>query len=66
MNVKYPNITVTLVGVDGNAFSILGEVRKALRKGGVPAEQVKEFMMEATSGNYDHLLATVAEWVNMA
>ena len=66
MDVKYPNITVQLVGNDGNAFSILGQVRKAMRQAGVPAEQIKECMTEATSGDYDHLLATVAEWVNVA
>ena len=53
MDVKYPEITVSLVGVDGNAFSILGQVRKAMRQAGVPAEQIKEFMTEATSGDYD-------------
>ena len=65
MDVKYPGITVSLIGADGNAFSILGTVRKAMRQGGVPAEQVKEYMMEATSGDYDHLLQTTMQWVNV-
>jgi len=65
MDVKYPEITVSLVRVDGNAFSILGQVRKAMRQAGVPAEQIKEFMTEATSGDYDHLLQTTMQWVNV-
>ena len=65
MDVKYPEITVSLVGVDGNAFSILGQVRKAMRQALVPAEQIKEYMMEATSGDYDHLLQTTMQWVNV-
>ena len=63
---KYPQVVVEMVGVDGNAFTILAAVRKALRQNGVPEAEVSEFVAEATSGNYDHLLATVAEWVNVA
>ena len=64
MDVKYPDITVQLAGVDGNAFSILGRAQQALRRGDVPEGQVKEFMAEAISGDYDHLLATVIKWVD--
>jgi len=62
-DVKYPEIKVKLVGEDGNAFSILGRVRKALRNGGVPQDKIEEFTKEATSGDYDHLLQTVMNWV---
>ena len=31
MTVKYPEITVELIGQDGNAFAILGAVHKALK-----------------------------------
>jgi len=62
---KYPNIKVELIGQDGNAFFILGKVSKALRAGGVSPEEVKTFMDTATSGDYNHLLATVMEWVEI-
>jgi hypothetical protein len=62
---KYPKIRVKLVGKDGNAFAILGNVKNALRKGGVPSEEVSEFMKQAMSGDYDHLLATCCEWVDV-
>ena len=61
---KYDNVKVKLVGEDGNAFSILGRVQKALRQAGVSREEIPEFQNEATSGDYDHLLATVMEWVD--
>jgi len=32
MHIKYPNITVQLVGEDGNAFNILGKVTKTLKR----------------------------------
>ena len=62
---RYPKATVKLSGTDGNAFAILGAVRTALRAAGVPAAQIAEFNTEATSGNYDHLLATCMRWVNV-
>mgnify|MGYP001231011094 FL=1 len=62
---KYPEITVKLVGEDGNAFSILGKVKRALRSGGVSDAEVSEFLEEATAGDYDHLLRVVMNWVNV-
>jgi len=66
MDVKYPDITVKLVGSDGNAFAILGKVSGAMRRAGnVPKEEIDAFMEEATSGDYDHLLATCMKWVDV-
>jgi len=63
MSTKYPNISVRLVGEDGNAFSIIGRTTRALRMGGVPNEEIDAFRAEATSGDYDNLLRTVMAWV---
>ena len=65
MEVKYPNVTVELVGEDGNAFAVLGKVQKAMRKAGVPDEERNKFFAEATAGDYDHLLQTCMQWVNV-
>lgn len=62
---KYPNISVNLIGQDGNAFYILASVKKSLERNNVPKEEVALFMEEATSGDYDHLLQIVMEWVNV-
>ena len=56
------DVKVKLFGEDGNAFAILGRVSRALRRGGHP-ELVKEFTDEATSGDYNHLLATCMEYI---
>ncbi len=58
------DIDVQLTGQDGNAFAILGKVKRALRKAGATDEQIEAFMTEAQSGDYNHLLATCMEWVN--
>ena len=63
--VKYPNVTVKLVGEDGNAFAILGRVIGAMNRAGVPKHERGRFTAEATSGDYDSLLRTVMEWVNV-
>jgi hypothetical protein len=58
---KHPNIIINLIGEDGNAFSILGRVSRAMKRAGIYAEY-PDFYAEATSGDYDHLLRTVMEW----
>lgn len=65
MNIKYPEVTVQLVGNDGNAYAILGAVRGALRKADVPEDECKKFMDEAMSGDYNHLLNTCMDWVTV-
>lgn len=60
---KYPSINVRLVGQDGNAFAILGRVNHAMKRAGVCQAERDLFRKEATSGDYNHLLRTVMEWV---
>jgi len=64
MSVKYPEVYVPLAGEDGNAFSILGRVQRALRDAGVSKAEQDAYFAEATSGDYDHLLRTTLDWVN--
>lgn len=62
----YPNIEVELSEQDGNAFAILSRTARALTRGGVSKEQVNQYRHEATSGDYDHLLATTMKWVTVS
>jgi len=64
--VRHPEITVELLGQDSNAFAVLGATRKALRRGGVSGEEQEEYIEEATSGDFDHLLQTTMKWVNVS
>lgn len=59
---KYPDITVQLVGQNGNAFNILGICLRAMRRADLSQEERDAFHAEATSGDYIHLLATCMEW----
>lgn len=65
MEPKYPDITVTLTGTDGNAFSILGKVCGALRQHGLSKSEIGQFVREATSNDYEHLLQVCTEWVDV-
>lgn len=55
---------VQLTGEDGNAFAILGRVRRAIIKSNRP-ELAETFMSEATAGDYNHLLITCMRYVNV-
>ncbi len=57
---------VRLIGEDGNAFSILGRVRRALKVAGASEEYVERYTREATSGDYNLLLAVTLEYVDEA
>jgi hypothetical protein len=60
---RYPDVQVQLSGEDGNAFAILGRTAGALRRAGVPQEEIDQYFAEATSGDYDYLLQTTMRWV---
>lgn len=48
----------TLVGVDGNAFCVMGYVSSALKHEKCSKDKIAEYIKEATSGDYDHLIQT--------
>lgn len=52
-----------LVGIDDNAFAILGTVARALRKAGNDEATVTAWTEYATAGDYDHVLRAAMEAV---
>jgi hypothetical protein len=62
-NAKYPHIRVELSKHDGNAFGVLAAVEREMRRANLSREEILKFRDEATSGDYDHLLATAMRWV---
>jgi len=65
MDVKYPDIEVELVGQNGNAYAILGAVRRAMRRHDIDEDEIEAYLEEAKSGDYDHLITTTMEYVNV-
>ncbi len=64
MMAKHPEILVKL-SVPGNDFSLLGEVSKALRDAGVPAEEIDKLFDMALSATERDLLQICAQWVTL-
>ena len=65
MTPKYPDITVELIGHDGNAFTVLDRCRKAAREAGLSEDEIATFMTEATADDYNHLLQTTMRWFDV-
>jgi sugar diacid utilization regulator len=55
-------ITLTLVGLDGNAFAIMGAFTKQARREGWTADEIDAVINEAMAGDYDHLLRTISKY----
>ena len=66
-DVKYPDAYVQLSGEDGNAFSIIGAVRAAIKDAGYGYKAAVDFSEEALeSPSYDDLLRLCMETVNVS
>lgn len=65
MEPKYPHVRVKLIGENGNALNLIGIVKRALRKAQVPLEDIQAFQTEALSGDYDHVLQTIMQTVEV-
>lgn len=63
-NIPFTDAVVQLTGEDGNAFAILGRVKRAIMRSNHP-ELAEAFIKEATAGDYDHLLCTCMLYVTV-
>lgn len=52
---------MNLIGLDGNAFMLLGAFRKQAKREGWSAEEIEAVTKEAQSGDYDNLLRVLSE-----
>lgn len=52
-----------LVGVDGNAYSIMGYVSYAMRKEHYSREEIDAYLRDAMLSDYNNLLAVSADMV---
>lgn len=49
-------VRLNLVGLDGNAWALMGAWQAAARKQGTPKDEIKKVMDDCMSSEYDHLL----------
>ena len=57
--------TVKLTGEDGNAYSIMGRIKQALRRAGADREYIDKYLKDATSGDYDNLLVVSMQYADV-
>ena len=64
---RAPTVTpiVKLSGEDGNAFGIMGRVKRVLRANGADQEYINKYLQESMSGDYNHLLSTAMRYVDV-
>lgn len=55
-------VKMQLVGLDGNAFGLMGAFRKEARHQGWTQEEIQVVIDECMSGDYNHLLNTLMEY----
>ena len=54
-------VNLNLVGLDGNAFSLMGAFSRQAKKEGWTAEEIKVVTDKCMSGDYNNLLCTLME-----
>lgn len=52
-----------LVGIDGNAFNIMGYVRNAMHETGFSKKEIEAYTKDCMRGDYDRLLGISAEMI---
>ena len=61
MLVEKERVNLELVGLDGNAFFIMGAFQRQARTENWTKEEIDLVLKEARTGDYDHLLVTIME-----
>jgi len=66
MNLFNPHktVTLTLVGLDGNAFSLMGAFQKQAKKEDWTPEEIKLVLDKCMTGDYNELLRTLMDHCN--
>ena len=59
MNEEKEKPILKILGMNGNAFVLLGKAKRVAEKNKMDWKKIQE---EATSGDYNHLLSTLMEY----
>ncbi len=55
-------VKLELVGINGNAFALMGAFQQAARRQGWSKEEIDCVLDECQSGDYNHLLCTLMNY----
>lgn len=59
MNIHCEPVKLELVGLDGNAFSLMGAWQRAANNQGRSKEEINAVLTDCRSGDYNHLLSVL-------
>lgn len=59
-------VHLNLVGLDGNAFSLMGTFSRQARREGWSKEEIDSILTDCKSGDYNHLLCVLMDHCEMA
>lgn len=54
----------SLVGVDGNAYAVMGYTQRAMRHAGYSKDEIHQMIEEAESSDYNNLLCVCMEYID--
>ncbi len=54
-------VKLQLVGLNGNAFALMGAFQRQARREGWTPEEIRAVLTECKSGDYDHLLCVLMD-----
>ena len=53
-----------LVGIDGNAYSVMGYVIQAMKRERFSKSEIDDYQADAMSSDYNHILSVSAEMID--
>jgi septum formation inhibitor-activating ATPase MinD len=54
-------VNLNLIGVNGNAYAIMGAFQRQAKKENWTQEEIDKVITEAKSSDYNHLLCTISD-----
>lgn len=54
----------TLVGCDGNAFAVMGYVRRCMQREKFTRDEIENYLTEAKSSDYNNLLCVSMDYID--
>ena len=57
-------VKLKMVGLDGNAFAVLGAFQSQARRDGWSQTEIKDVLDKAMAGDYSNLISTIASHCN--
>jgi hypothetical protein len=62
---RYPRVKMQMTGSYGGFFPTVAAVQDAMRRAGIPLQELSNFCADASASDDDNLLKTCMRWVDV-